>query len=360
MSADGTYEERVVEEPKRRALQKVADELEVVSARVRQSGDDAIYRRTDIVDRLNVLTIGTSKPIDKKRTKLWAIAPGDSAGYGLASFQSFELVNRHTGRAHDMEFVTVGPSVDIFPVNVSTGPPSYTTFTTDEPVNFSDFAGLGTRVTSAQAIFGSVVYLTLWDGPWYLSPRLAYVRMGGWGLNTPGLDYGHGITMVSYGDGERSGLVRLVLEDPPRERPRDPRVTSIQVAAMESPRIDIPNDVLFEFDSAELSPSSESFLYYLADQLNNRLKLPVEIEGHTDSVGPAEYNMELSRRRGEALKQWFVARRVLGAENFTVVPYGETDPVAPNETPDGSDNPEGRKQNRRVSIRAAWNVAPEE
>lgn len=50
-----------------------------------------------------------------------------------------------------------------------------------------------------------------------------------------------------------------------------------------------------------------------------------------------------------------VERNVYGAEYFTVHSYGDTQPIAPNTNPDGSDNPEGRKENRRVTIRAAWN-----
>jgi photosystem I P700 chlorophyll a apoprotein A2 len=306
--------------------------------------------------------IGTPKQVDMKRTKLWAIAPDTGAGFLGSGIELFELVNRETGRAHTLNLVHLGispPDVKSLLKNVgfSTGAgiTSYTKFRTDRPVNFGDFEGCGARVTQASVVAASVVYLTLWEDTAYLSPRFLYVRMGGWGLSTPGAGFGHGVTTISYGDGKRSGPVELVLVLPPSDRPRAPRLASIRNAAMESPKIDIPNELLFDFDSVALQAEATEPLRYLAHLLNNRLEGPVDIEGHTDSIGAPEYNMKLSRRRAEAVKQWFVDEGVYDADEFRTHPYGETKPVSPNTNPDGSDNPEGRQENRRVTIRAAWN-----
>lgn len=306
--------------------------------------------------------IGTPDRVDMKRTRNWAIAADTGVGFLGAGIELFELVNLETGRAHTLNLFNLGivpPDLTSVIKNVgfSTGAglTSYTRFKTDRPVNFGDFEGCGARVTQASAIAASVVYLTLWEDMAYLSPRLLYVRMGGWGLSMPGAGFGHGVTKVVYGDGKRSGFVELVLVLQPSDEPRGPRLVHIRNAAMEGPKVDVPNDVLFGFDSVALRPEATEPLSYLAHLLNNRLEGPVDIEGHTDSVGSPEYNMTLSRRRAEAVKQWFVDEGVDGADQFRIHPYGETRPVSPDTKPDGSDNPEGRQENRRVTIRAAWN-----
>jgi outer membrane protein OmpA-like peptidoglycan-associated protein len=75
----------------------------------------------------------------------------------------------------------------------------------------------------------------------------------------------------------------------------------------------------------------------------------VRIEGHTDSVGNDAYNQKLSERRAASVRQWFV-RNGLGGVKFSSQGFGETKPVASNTRPDGSDDPEGRRKNRRVEI----------
>lgn len=382
MSTNRSNGDRVVDEPGERALED----------NVTQLGEAALdffgvpsHRAVDdperTIKRAGERAVGTPERIDMQRTRSWAITADFSAGYGHnpdsksplkrgpeavkevlkrsrgagVGASIFELVNRETGRAHKLQLRSLDVGIDIFPIDLSTGPPSYTMFRTDRPVNFADFGGVGARVTSANAIVGSIVYLTIWENKAYFSPRLAYVRMSGWGLNTLGGSVGHGVTAIEYGSGERSGLVPLVLNIQPPDHPRDPRLADIRTSAMESPRINVPNEILFDFDSAALRPDATEPLLYLADLLNNRLRKPVDIGGHTDSIGSPEYNMMLSRRRAEAVKKWFIDEDVVGAENFKVRAYGETQPIASNTNPDGSDNPEGRKQNRRVTIRAAWN-----
>jgi OOP family OmpA-OmpF porin len=68
------------------------------------------------------------------------------------------------------------------------------------------------------------------------------------------------------------------------------------------------------------------------------------IEGHTDAIGSASYNMELSRRRAQAVVDYLVSKGV-DKSNLQVVPYGESEPIATNKTQ------EGRAMNRRVEIK---------
>ena len=73
------------------------------------------------------------------------------------------------------------------------------------------------------------------------------------------------------------------------------------------------------------------------------------IDGHTDSRGSDSYNVRLAKRRAEAIKAIMVKRGV-DPKRIKTQGYGEKIPVAPNTHPDGSDNPEGRQENRRTEF----------
>ena len=63
-----------------------------------------------------------------------------------------------------------------------------------------------------------------------------------------------------------------------------------------------------------------------------------------------QYNLALSLRRAESIRNWFLTSGGITAVQFAVEGAGEKKPVAANEKPDGSDDPAGRQKNRRVSI----------
>jgi outer membrane protein OmpA-like peptidoglycan-associated protein len=102
-------------------------------------------------------------------------------------------------------------------------------------------------------------------------------------------------------------------------------------------------DVLFAFDKATLSPEAFRNVDKLALFLQKHPNRNVLIEGHTDNVGSEEYNLELSEKRADAVKDALVAKGI-AEERITTKGYGEKYPVASNNTPDG------RKQNRRVEV----------
>ena len=114
--------------------------------------------------------------------------------------------------------------------------------------------------------------------------------------------------------------------------------------------IDLAADVLFDFDQADILPKAEETLGKAAKFIRERAKGTVRIEGHTDSKGDDAYNLRLSQRRADSVRNWFTRRAGLGEMSFSIRGMGETQPVAPNEKADGSDDPEGRQQNRRVQI----------
>ena len=79
-------------------------------------------------------------------------------------------------------------------------------------------------------------------------------------------------------------------------------------------------------------------------------ELRIEVVGHTDSKGSDTYNMGLSRRRAEKVVEFLIQIGV-DKKRITSSGAGETEPVARNTNPNGSDSPEGRKLNRRVEFR---------
>ena len=102
-------------------------------------------------------------------------------------------------------------------------------------------------------------------------------------------------------------------------------------------------DVLFEVDRAELRASAVRGFSKLVTFLRDHPEREVLIEGHTDSTGSDSYNLDLSRRRAGAVQDFLVQNGV-NSERLTVIGYGETYPVASNDTNDG------RQQNRRVEL----------
>lgn len=108
----------------------------------------------------------------------------------------------------------------------------------------------------------------------------------------------------------------------------------------------LPADTLFEFDKAEIRGEAEANLRTLA-QLIGKTQGTVQLKGYTDAKGEDAYNLALSRRRAEAVATWLAAN---GTDNarLQATGLGEADPIAPNQRPDGSDDPEGRARNRRV------------
>lgn len=113
--------------------------------------------------------------------------------------------------------------------------------------------------------------------------------------------------------------------------------------------VDIPDTVLFDFDSAELKAGAAGVLDDIAEVLLLLEDAPATVRGHTDDVGEAEYNRELSQQRADAVVAHLVDAGV-PADLLTAEGIGEDEPVAPNSNDDGSDNEEGRAANRRVEV----------
>lgn len=101
--------------------------------------------------------------------------------------------------------------------------------------------------------------------------------------------------------------------------------------------------VNFEFDSARLRPDAITILDEAVTVLNHRTDISVDVVGHTDSTGPAQYNQGLSERRAKSVYDYFISKGI-ATDRLTTKGYGETRPAYSNATR------EGRAKNRRVEL----------
>ena len=101
--------------------------------------------------------------------------------------------------------------------------------------------------------------------------------------------------------------------------------------------------VYFDFDKATIKPEGKVVLNEAAALLQKHERVVVEVAGHTDSVGTDAYNQGLSERRANAVRDYLTGKGVK-ASRLTARGYGESRPVASNDTK------EGRAENRRVEL----------
>jgi OmpA-OmpF porin, OOP family len=84
----------------------------------------------------------------------------------------------------------------------------------------------------------------------------------------------------------------------------------IEVATVKENTVFVMNNVFFEFDKAVLKPESFPELNRIVSFLGNQGGIEIEISGHTDAVGPEPYNLGLSQRRANAVKQYLIEKGV--------------------------------------------------
>ena len=101
----------------------------------------------------------------------------------------------------------------------------------------------------------------------------------------------------------------------------------------------------FRFNSHELSPEAKNILKKLAMKIRNHPNEKIYVEGHADSEGSEEYNLELSQKRAEAALEYLINEEKISKDRFVVRGFGESKPIAFNETE------AGRELNRRVEIK---------
>lgn len=127
----------------------------------------------------------------------------------------------------------------------------------------------------------------------------------------------------------------VVLDDGPLKVTESEREIQVSLGA----------EILFDTGESTRRPRATVALGELAALIRDHPDLPIEIEGHTDSVGTRANNARLSQERAEAVKRWLAANGSVPESRMTTRGFGPTRPVAPNTTA------EGRQQNRRVEVR---------
>jgi outer membrane protein OmpA-like peptidoglycan-associated protein len=109
------------------------------------------------------------------------------------------------------------------------------------------------------------------------------------------------------------------------------------------------SDVLFDFDQASLKPGAKEKLAKVSGILLAYPTLHLNVEGHTDSVGTDDYNLKLSQRRADAVRDYLTSNGI-SAANVQSIGLGKAGPVASNDTASG------RQQNRRVEMVVSGDV----
>lgn len=107
--------------------------------------------------------------------------------------------------------------------------------------------------------------------------------------------------------------------------------------------VEFNEKILFGFDRSDLSATAAGNLDKLATILEKYPETNIEVQGHTDSKGTETYNMSLSERRASTVATYLRGKGI-SASRITTKGYGETAPIASNDTE------EGRAQNRRVNF----------
>jgi outer membrane protein OmpA-like peptidoglycan-associated protein len=106
----------------------------------------------------------------------------------------------------------------------------------------------------------------------------------------------------------------------------------------------VTHGINFDTNSDRLKPESAAILKQVAGGLDKNPNLKLEIDGYTDSVGDAAHNLDLSKRRAEAVRSVLVAQFGIDAGRLTSNGFGAAEPIGSNDTP------EGRAGNRRVEF----------
>jgi outer membrane protein OmpA-like peptidoglycan-associated protein len=103
-------------------------------------------------------------------------------------------------------------------------------------------------------------------------------------------------------------------------------------------------NTFFDSDKTELNPESRTELDKVAEMLNEQVTMRIEISGHTDNTGKSDYNLRLSQGRAESVKAYLLSKGI-SAGRVETRGYGDTKPVA------GNDTPEGKALNRRTEMK---------
>ncbi len=138
-------------------------------------------------------------------------------------------------------------------------------------------------------------------------------------------------------------------ESEPEEKPVDEVIEEEPEEVIDQPVYTI-KPIYFAFDSYALSETAISRLDEVAEMMKTYDEIKLEIHGHADAMGPDVYNKYLSEKRAEAAMNYLINKGIK-PERLSAKGFSESQPVAINRNPDGSDSFRGRKLNRRVEYK---------
>ena len=115
-------------------------------------------------------------------------------------------------------------------------------------------------------------------------------------------------------------------------------------------------NIYYDFaDSKMMEEAYEALDTTLLIIMQENPEIIVEIGSHTDSVGSAAFNQNLSQKRAQSVVN-YLKKKGVDRDRLKAKGYGESQPVAPNTNPDGTDNPEGRAKNRRTEFKVIGKI----
>jgi outer membrane protein OmpA-like peptidoglycan-associated protein/tetratricopeptide (TPR) repeat protein len=162
------------------------------------------------------------------------------------------------------------------------------------------------------------------------------------------LKYGSYV-VKAYGDGYETAEKHIVIS----EDQQSPEVLSfleMVPLTVSTGEYFVIKSILFDYNSTELDREAKIEIEKLATLMEKNPSLYVEVVGNTDDRGTDEYNQKLSIKRSRAVVD-YIHNKGIDKSRFVTKGLGKTNFIAINENPDGSDNPEGRRLNRRVDIK---------
>ncbi len=114
--------------------------------------------------------------------------------------------------------------------------------------------------------------------------------------------------------------------------------------------IDFTYNFNFGYNEKDFIKTQDHNFEYISNILKKHPESYVQIEAHSDSIGKDDYNKKLSQLRANEIKSYMIKKGV-SQSHILAIGFGESQPIAPNSMPNGSDNPLGRAQNRRGVIK---------
>ncbi len=195
-------------------------------------------------------------------------------------------------------------------------------------------AAVGAGATPAVA--ADSPYADAWDPATQAAAEAAVARLGAKRGLVVLVEVRNIVGLSAGVAGGGTGIVASVRDLEQAKRDLGAQETALEV------RVELPADVLFDFDKADIRADAATALARLATIIAAYPNGRVELFGHTDSKGDDAYNQKLSERRAQAVATWLTTHHQVDAARLATRGLGETKPVADNATD------AGRQRNRRV------------